>query len=1011
MNKKLINGVLLATLLAGSAGTFTSCKDYDDDICNLQNQIDAINVDLGKLQEIIKSGETIKSVAQAADGVVITMGDGKVYTVKNGTNGTDGVNGKDADVWTIGADGYWYKNNAKTEYRAIGETGATGAQGPQGPQGEAGPQGPQGPQGETGAQGPKGDTGADGKYYVPNATTGCFDIWQDGKQIETTTIRWREESVAPAVPALTAVYTGNKLTFANVDTGKKNDKGEVVYESVEISLGESVGSLCFIPTVMSKVVSYPTTDTEFLYIPTYIQDSKKNTNGTFLPQNLNKSTAVALAYRVNPSDAYIAKDARAYYISRGVVTRAANDKSGLLTVKTLDGATNKGELNINALYNHANVLAANLNGNHIAALQLWNGQEYTVSDYVAVDAKDIDVVLVDSAAMKAQPYANTFDLYARTEVWPGGATGNPTPAQLNTYIKKFVSLDAAANAELVYNDTKGLDLLTIPGLYSEKEGKYIQDLGFTGIHYKFVLPKDGYIGEDGVTDQQKFVSPLEDGHILKANPEFGTAAIGRTPVVRVDAYIYDNDNQERMVASGFIKVSIVKQPTVAPVAKDAIVRNLKAVNLNYNTQLGNDFEQVASMNWADINREIYAAAGLTSQNFWEHYGKVLSNGKKSYIVQLCALREGDTELTPVMNLGNGYVNEGSKVNALYGVGCEATLGDQVTETSAITFSANNKIHTLGYTLPSGKKLAKVLDENGVESVEWAVQIIIYSLDVYNYGNLIINQPIYVNEKTDPYTMNKYFYEPQNALVTKGLLVNNEWKLETKIAEAFAMSNDGKNVFQYFNTISPMYKNVTNIDFSIVSPKDGSVAYGPVSTGTTPDGLLKLTQPLTTAKKDVVMQYTLTLANGQSHTYNFNVIFNNPFVAGTSNAITLTDGLNVTGQTAPQVRVNDIDGKVIYSWVNNALQLSSTATGEYNVKAPAVKYEFVKDGIPGIGYKDFMASLDERSSLEIDEVTGVITYKNGGPALQKNVTLAVKATVTFADLSEVVCTIPVVINKK
>ena len=38
MNKKFINGLLLATLLAGTAGSFTSCKDYDDDIDNLQNQ-------------------------------------------------------------------------------------------------------------------------------------------------------------------------------------------------------------------------------------------------------------------------------------------------------------------------------------------------------------------------------------------------------------------------------------------------------------------------------------------------------------------------------------------------------------------------------------------------------------------------------------------------------------------------------------------------------------------------------------------------------------------------------------------------------------------------------------------------------------------------------------------------------------------------------------------------------------------------------------------------------------
>ena len=40
MNKKYLSVVLFGALLAASAGTFTSCKDYDDDIKGLQEQID-----------------------------------------------------------------------------------------------------------------------------------------------------------------------------------------------------------------------------------------------------------------------------------------------------------------------------------------------------------------------------------------------------------------------------------------------------------------------------------------------------------------------------------------------------------------------------------------------------------------------------------------------------------------------------------------------------------------------------------------------------------------------------------------------------------------------------------------------------------------------------------------------------------------------------------------------------------------------------------------------------------
>ena len=38
MNKKFLSVILFSALMAGTAGTFTSCKDYDDDIKDLQGQ-------------------------------------------------------------------------------------------------------------------------------------------------------------------------------------------------------------------------------------------------------------------------------------------------------------------------------------------------------------------------------------------------------------------------------------------------------------------------------------------------------------------------------------------------------------------------------------------------------------------------------------------------------------------------------------------------------------------------------------------------------------------------------------------------------------------------------------------------------------------------------------------------------------------------------------------------------------------------------------------------------------
>lgn len=39
MNKKFLSAVLFGALMASSTGTFVSCKDYDDDIEDLQEQL------------------------------------------------------------------------------------------------------------------------------------------------------------------------------------------------------------------------------------------------------------------------------------------------------------------------------------------------------------------------------------------------------------------------------------------------------------------------------------------------------------------------------------------------------------------------------------------------------------------------------------------------------------------------------------------------------------------------------------------------------------------------------------------------------------------------------------------------------------------------------------------------------------------------------------------------------------------------------------------------------------
>ena len=149
----------------------TSCKDYDDDIDNLQTQIDANKASIADLQKFVNEGKWVKGVESVTGGFKITFSDGQSYTVVNGKDGAkgetgatgaQGVAGKDGSIVTIGEDGFWYIDGKKTDVKA------------QGKKGEKGDKGETGAAGAPGAAGKDGYSpyiGEDGFWYFYNAET------------------------------------------------------------------------------------------------------------------------------------------------------------------------------------------------------------------------------------------------------------------------------------------------------------------------------------------------------------------------------------------------------------------------------------------------------------------------------------------------------------------------------------------------------------------------------------------------------------------------------------------------------------------------------------------------------------------------------------------------------------------------------------------------------------------------------------------------------------------------
>ena len=145
--------------LALSTVTYVGCKDYDDDIDNLQTQIDANKASIAELQNFVKEGKWVTNVEQITDGFKITFNDNKSYSI---------TSGKDATPTTIKIDPVtknWIVNDNDLGICAEGKKGADG---------------------KPGAAGSPGGKGEDG--YAPQISeNGFWMVWdaETKKPVET----------------------------------------------------------------------------------------------------------------------------------------------------------------------------------------------------------------------------------------------------------------------------------------------------------------------------------------------------------------------------------------------------------------------------------------------------------------------------------------------------------------------------------------------------------------------------------------------------------------------------------------------------------------------------------------------------------------------------------------------------------------------------------------------------------------------------------------------------------
>ena len=132
MKRKFVK-VMFFGALALSTVTYVGCKDYDDDIDNLQTQIDANKASIAELQNFVKEGKWVTAVETITDGFKITFNDGKSYSIVSGADGAAGTK-----IEIDSATKNWIIDGKDTGICSEGKKGDKGDQGDQGDQGEDG---------------------------------------------------------------------------------------------------------------------------------------------------------------------------------------------------------------------------------------------------------------------------------------------------------------------------------------------------------------------------------------------------------------------------------------------------------------------------------------------------------------------------------------------------------------------------------------------------------------------------------------------------------------------------------------------------------------------------------------------------------------------------------------------------------------------------------------------------------------------------------------------------------
>ena len=304
------------------------------------------------------------------------------------------------------------------------------------------------------------------------------------------------------------------------------------------------------------------------------------------------------------------------------------------------------------------------------------------------------------------------------------------------------------------------------------------------------------------------------------------------------------------MATGFVKIEIVRESTVAPDLEDLVV-TVPVGEVEYsNIDANNGFKKV--MTWEDANVKIYDALGLSKEDFAANYNDPSTEGTRPAGVSVHANRPSASG-----NTGTNMI----EVTITNKVAVNNKLGK---EEVAIKYPAkNNKTHR----------------------------------------NVIVKFTYSIKHAKALPELNPDYLIGSNIIQVKGKMEGESWKLISEMKEqcknylsGYALPGNHTSLKFRFKATTPVQKGaeITGTDYK--------------------DQTIKLTTPFTAEEpsRDYQIQMVATMANGEECVKDYTVRFVRPFNAEID-AITLKT-FTATADTKDMsklVVIKDRDGKVVY----------------------------------------------------------------------------------------------------